>query len=80
MDGEDSVGALPLHSTGDVARILGVSRDAVFWALRSGGPRPKIKIAGRRMFTARELEALKKWFSHRSIRRSPRQEEGSHDV
>ncbi len=54
-----------LWSTGEAAQALAVSRDALLWAMRAGAPRPRMRVAGRRVFTAQDLEALRAWFGDR---------------
>lgn len=57
-----------LFSTGEAARELGVARDAVVWALRSGAPKPRTRLAGRRVFTEAEILVLRNWFDERRRR------------
>ena len=54
-----------LLSTGDAARELGVSRDALLWALRTGAPEPAKRVAGRRVFEAEDLDQLRLWLENR---------------
>ncbi len=57
----------PLLSTGDVARELGVSRDSLMWALKMGVPGPQDRIAGRRVYQATDVAALRRWFNERKL-------------
>lgn len=57
-------------STGDAAREIEESRDAVLFALRHyGAPDARMRFAGKRMFTREELEKLRSWFAERRNRR-----------
>ncbi len=57
-----------LYSSGDAAREIGVTRDALTWALRQGAPAPAHRTGGRRVFTAQEVEVLRAWFLTRRER------------
>lgn len=52
-------------STGSAAEALGISRDALFAALRAGAPEPQIRLAGRRVFGQEDLARLGEWFAAR---------------
>jgi len=55
-----------LKSSGQAAAELGITRDALLFALQSGAPEPKAgRLAGRRMFSQADLEALVQWFAAR---------------
>ena len=54
------------YSTGEAARLLGVTRDAVIHALRYGAPEPETpRMAGRRVFGETDIERLRAWFRAR---------------
>ena len=55
-----------LFSIGEAARALGVSRDALTWALRAGAPEPTTRVGGRRLFTVQDLEPLRTWLANRA--------------
>jgi hypothetical protein len=62
-----------LHSTGQVARTIGVTRDQLIWAFRTRAiPEPAGRIAGRRAFTREEIEHLRLWFAERAARAQSR--------
>ncbi len=54
-----------MYSTGEAAQQLGLSRDALMFALRnSGAPEPQTgRPGGRRIFSEADVERLRKWFS-----------------
>lgn len=54
-------------TTGEAAAKLGLSRDKLMFALRiSGAPEPEAgRLGGRRMFSAEDIERLRKWFATR---------------
>lgn len=56
-----------IMTSGQVAEVLGISRDRLAFAIRfSGAPEPKAgKVSNRRMFSPEDVEALRKWFSRR---------------
>ena len=55
-----------MYSSGEAARLLGVSRDSLLSALRSGAPAPQSKrIAGRRVFNDEDVERIRAWFGTR---------------
>ena len=57
---------MEILSTGEVAKRLGVSRDSLLAALRSGAPEPKApRIGGRRIFGESDIARLKAWFAQR---------------
>ena len=62
------------YSTGEAANALGVSRDSLISALRSGAPEPQApRVGGRRVFGEEDLAQLRAWFNarwHRSGRRA----------
>ena len=65
-------------STGDAAVTLGVTRDALTWALRHGAPEPRLRIAGRRIFDADDIERLREWLRlRRSVNRQVANEASS---
>ena len=55
-----------LFSSGGAARALGISRDALLWALRAGAPEPTVRVGGRRLFAEQDLQALRAWLAGRS--------------
>jgi hypothetical protein len=52
-------------STGEAAAALGITRDALYAALRAGAPESQFRLAGRRVFGQRDLERLRQWFAAR---------------
>ena len=54
-----------LYSTGEVAKRLGITRDALFAALKAGAPDAKLRIGNRRVFTETEVKRLAEWFERR---------------
>ena len=54
-----------IYSTGETAKRLGITRDTIFSALRSGAPDAAIRIGNRRVFTESEVERLAVWFERR---------------
>ena len=57
------------YSTGEVARLLGLSRDALISALRYGAPEPTVpRAGGRRVFTAADVARLREWLAARGRR------------
>lgn len=54
-----------LYSTGEAARKIGVTRDSLFGALKSGAPDAAMRIGNRRVFTEAEMETLAAWFEKR---------------
>jgi len=54
-----------LYSSGDAARELGISRDALHWAIRIGAPCPNARVAGRRVFNSDDLHAIRGWLATR---------------
>jgi DNA-binding transcriptional MerR regulator len=54
-----------LLSTGETARELGLSRDALLAALRGGAPEPQRRVAGRRLFDDHDVDRLRMWFKER---------------
>lgn len=55
-----------MFSSGGAAKELGMSRDSLLFALRTGAPQPKApRVANRRMFSKGDIERLRKWFSER---------------
>lgn len=56
---------MAMYSTGETAKRLGVTRDSLFSALRSGAPDSAIRIGNRRIFTQAEVDVLAAWFERR---------------
>lgn len=56
---------IKMYSTGEAAKRLGVTRDAVFSALISGAPDAAIRVGNRRIFTEEEVGKLAAWFERR---------------
>ena len=55
-----------MYSSGEAARLLGISRDSLLSALRSGAPAPQsARFAGRRVFSDEDLERLRAWLGTR---------------
>lgn len=55
-----------VFSTGEAAKRLGVTRDSLLSALRSGAPEPETpRIGGRRAFSEADLERLAAWYAPR---------------
>ena len=58
-----------IYSSGEVAKKLGVSRDSLFGALKSGAPDTAHRLGGRRVFTEAEVERLAEWYKAREMAR-----------
>ena len=57
---------MEILSTGEAAKRLGVSRDSLLAALRSGAPEPEApRIGGRRIFSESDIARLEAWFAPR---------------
>lgn len=54
-----------LLSTGEAAARLGITRDALLYAFRSGAPEPDRWVGGRRVFDYPDLYELALWFKER---------------
>jgi len=51
----------------EVAKIAGVKSHVVAYAISSGHlPEPCLRIAGKRIFSTKEVEQIKKYFSNRN--------------
>lgn len=49
-----------------VARIVNQKAHVVAYAISAGNlPEPKLRIAGKRIFSAQEVEAIKRYFQNR---------------
>lgn len=58
-------------TSGQAAKIIGVSRDQLTFAIRySGAPEPAHRLGGKRIFQPSDVENLRKWFSVNRGRRS----------
>ena len=55
------------YSTGEAAKLIGVSRDTIHSYFRSGAPEPKKKIGNRRAFTRKDVIRLCDWFEAKGI-------------
>ena len=55
-----------LQSTGEAAQSLGITRDQLLWALRTGAPKPTVRAGGRRVFTEEDVRRLRQWFAART--------------
>ena len=55
------------YSTGEAARLIGVSRDTIHSYFRSGAPRPKKRLGNRIAFTRRDIAKLCDWFEAKGI-------------
>ena len=61
---------MEIVSTGEAARRLGVSRDSLLAAFRTGAPEPEMpRIAGRRVFSETDIERLRAWLAPRRLAR-----------
>lgn len=50
----------------EVAKIVSVKGHVIAYAISAGHiPEPKLRIAGKRIFSAKEVEAIKKYFENR---------------
>lgn len=50
----------------EVAKIVGVKSHVVAYAISSGHlPEPCLRIAGKRIFSTKEVEAIKRYFQNR---------------
>jgi len=54
-----------MYSTGETAKLLGVTRDSLHAALRTTAPDAANRIGNRRVFTEEEVERLAKWYERR---------------
>lgn len=52
---------MTLHSTGSLARLLGMPRDTILNCLKAGMPEPSARIAGRRVFAPEDVAAVCRW-------------------
>jgi DNA-binding transcriptional MerR regulator len=50
-----------LYSTGSLAQLLKIHRDCILNYLKAGMPEPSARIAGRRVFTLTDVEAVCRW-------------------
>lgn len=55
-----------MYSTGEAAKLLGVTRDSLHAALRTDAPDAANRIGSRRVFTGEEVERLAEWFEWRA--------------
>lgn len=55
-----------LLSISGAAKTLGMSRDALQFAFRIGAPEPAQRVAGRRVFTPHDLDAIQRWLNDRA--------------
>ncbi len=59
-----------LLSSSGAAKALGMSRDSLMFALRTGAPEPRTpRLANRRVFSQNDVEALREYFQSRRDRR-----------
>ena len=50
----------------EVAKIVGVKSHVIAYAISSQNPpEPKLRISGKRIFSAQEVEAIRKYFQNR---------------
>lgn len=57
---------LKVVSSGVAAKAIGVSRDSLLFALRTGAPEPTAgRLGDRRMFSEKDIETLREWFAKR---------------
>gem|GEM_PF-2315462 len=54
-----------MYSTGETAKLLGVTRDSLHAALRTTAPDAANRIGNRRVFTEEEVGRLAVWFDQR---------------
>lgn len=59
-----------IYSSGEVAKILGVSRDSLYSALKNGAPDTTHRMGGRRVFTESEVERIATWYKTREMARN----------
>ena len=53
----------------EVAKIVGVKAHVIAYAISSQTlPEPKLRIAGKRVFSAKEVEAIKTYFENRNMK------------
>lgn len=51
----------------EVAKIVGIKAHVIAYAISAGHlPEPKLRIFGKRVFSAKEVEAIKKYFENRT--------------
>jgi hypothetical protein len=51
----------------EVAKVAGVKPYVIAYAISAGHiPEPTLRIAGKRIFSAKEVEAIKKYFENRN--------------
>lgn len=51
----------------EVAKIVGVKSHVIAYAISAEHiPEPRLRIAGKRIFSAKEVEAIKKYFENRN--------------
>lgn len=55
------------YSTGEAAKLIGVSCYTIHSYFRSGAPRPKKKLGNRIAFTRRDIVKLCDWFEAKGI-------------
>lgn len=53
------------YSSGEAAEALGISRDALLTAFRSGAREPSSRVGGRRLYSEADLRAVSEWFQKR---------------
>lgn len=56
---------MQMYSTGEAAKLLGVTRDSLHAALRTTAPDAANRIGNRRVFTEEEVKRLAAWFERR---------------
>lgn len=71
---------MTMYSTGEAAKRLGVTRDAIFSALISGAPDAAVRVGNRRIFTEEEVGKLAAWFERRRKIRDGEIREWKEDV
>ncbi len=50
----------------EVAKIVGIKAHVIAYAISAGHlPEPKLRIFGKRVFSAKEVQAIKKYFANR---------------
>ncbi len=61
---------MKLYSSGDAAKLIGISRDSLIMAIRNGSaPDASFRIGGQRVFSEDDIKKMKKWARTRTTRR-----------
>lgn len=63
----------------EVAKIVGVKAHVIAYGISAGHlPEPKLRIAGKRIFSAKEVEAIRKYFENRT-KKEKREASNAHE-